>query len=256
MLIPRLENHARVPKGPLKSVDLTCNSYFYRQLLNDERRTLFDYILDFSKRELVPRTCDIHTGKLSYSALIPLLKEFCSIGIPTKLGGDDNFCRIVDTAILHQNLAYGSASAAAFFDVDGLFPFVLMLAGNEEQQETYVRKIAKGEIIGSYALSDINCASDVANMNSLTFSKTDRGFVLNGSKIFVTNGPIADYTIAFATESGTATTRKNISAFIVPVKKEGVNGFVSEKPMEKIGWRGSPPQSSPLMRLRFPKKTS
>lgn len=239
MPTPRLPDHSRQPKGPLNSHALMRHSFLYQKLLTEERRVLFDYVREFSQRELAPRTCDLHTGKMPASELPPLLKKFCPIGIPERLGGNDDWSGLVDTAILHQNLAYGSASAAAFFDVDGLFPFVLMLAGNEAQQAHYVPKIANGEIIGCYGLSDPRCASDVAKMSSLTFKRDGDSFVLNGSKTFITNGPIADNAIVFAIDPENPKTYKNVTAFVVPAKREGSNGFVADSPMDKIGWRAS-----------------
>ena len=239
MVLLALERHGKPKKGPLMSIDLARNSAVFRRFFSDERKTLFEQVRDVSQRVLAPDTCKLHKGEVKLEEKLPELTQFRGIGIPPEFGGVEEFQGIVDMAIVHENLAYGSASASAFFDGNGLFATPIMLAGSHAQKERYLPRLARGEIVGCYGLTDLQCGSDVANMSTLKFVKEGMVYRLNGSKTFVTNAPIADYAVVFAREQGNDDRYRNITAFIVPVKTAAANGFVPEKPMDKLGWRAS-----------------
>ena len=243
-----LKDNSKNPEGPVYSKDLMKNSFIYRTLLDSDRKELYEWVRGFSEKELVPRTIKLHKGEAKFKGhkgdvapeQIVNLDQFRPIGVPARYeGGMDEFAGIVDLVILHQVLAYGSASAAAFFDGHGLFVCPLLLAGTEAQKAFYLPKMVSGEWTGCYGLTDLNCGSDVAHMTTLQYEKQGDLYLLNGAKTFVTNGPFADHTVAFAKEKGNDATYKNITAFIVPAAKNGTPGFVAEKPMDKLGWRAS-----------------
>ncbi len=234
-----LDRHAKPKKGPLMSIDLTKNSAVFRRFFSDDRRMLFEHVREVSERVLAPDTCRLHTGKVQLEEKLPELAQFRAIGIPAEFGGSTEFQGIVDMVILHQGLAYGSASASAFFDGNGLFATPIMLAGTEEQKRKYLRRLATGEIVGCYGLTDLRCGSDVAHMSTLGFVKQGEVYVLNGRKTFVTNAPIADYAVVFAVERVNSDKYRNIAAFVVPRDRDTQNGFKPENPMDKLGWRAS-----------------
>ena len=242
-----LQDHSKNPAGPVYSKDIMKNSLVYRTLFNDDRKELYNLVRDFAKRELVPRTIKLHKGEAKFKRHhgdvkpeeIVDLDEFRGIGVPEKYGGFDVWAGIVDLVILHQNLAYGSASAAAFYDGHGLFVGPLLLAGTDAQKAFYIPKMVSGDWTGCYGLTDLNCGSDVAHMTTLQYEKQGGLYLLKGAKTFVTNGPIADHAVVFSKESGNDSAYKNITAFIVPAAKDGAPGFVAEKPMDKLGWRAS-----------------
>lgn len=239
MTIKTLADHAKPKKGPLSSMDLIRNSFMFRKLLGEDRRTLFEHARATSERVLAPDTCKLHTGEVKLEAKLPDLKDLRAVGIPAEYGGSAEFGGIVDSVIVHENLAYGSASAAAFFDGNGLFATPLILAGSEEQKQRYLPALARDEMVGCYGLTDVECGSDVANMRTLAFAEREDRYVLNGTKTFVTNAPVAQHAIVFAKERGNETRYRNIAAFVVPAKTGAGNGFVSGKPMDKLGWRAS-----------------
>ena len=240
MAIATLDNHTKPRKGPLTSLDLARNSFVFRKLLGEDRRTLFEHARTTSERILVPNTCKLHTGEVKLEGdALTALTDLRGVGIPAECGGMEGFDGIVDSVIVHNNLAYGSASAAAFFDGNGLFATPLVLAGSDEQKRRYLPGIASGKTVGCYGLTDLECGSDVANMRTLAFEERDDKYVLNGTKTFVTNAPIAQHAVVFARERGNDIKYRNITAFVVPVKTETVTGFVAGKPMDKLGWRAS-----------------
>ncbi|MBM3229179.1 acyl-CoA dehydrogenase [Candidatus Parvarchaeota archaeon] len=248
MVLKPLSDHTPPQKGAKNSDALMKRSNAFRNLFDDNRKSLFEYTKEVSSKILVPNTVKIHLGELKLNDLFEgakgndgaSLSQFCNIGIPVEFGGYEQGKGIIDSLILHQNMAYGSASAAAFFDGHELLSSPIILAGSQAQKEFFLPKLATREIIGCYSLSDVNCASDVAGMNSLTYTKPAEDYFLNGSKIFVTNGPDAHYTIAFAKESGNENKGKNITAFIVKrATSAGGDGFAPGEPMNKLGWKAS-----------------
>ncbi|MBS3068215.1 acyl-CoA dehydrogenase family protein [Candidatus Micrarchaeota archaeon] len=239
MVLLVLDKHAKPKKGPLMSLDLARNSAVFRRFFSEDRRALFEQVRDVSQRVLAPDTCRLHTGNATLEEKLPELAQFRGVGIPAEFGGIAEFQGIVDMVILHENLAYGSASASAFFDGNGLFATPIMLAGTEVQKRKYLTDLVAGKIVGCYGLTDLQCGSDVANMSTLRFAKQGEVYVLNGSKTFVTNAPIAHFTVVFAVERGNEERYRNITVFIVPAKNACADGFVAEKPMDKLGWRAS-----------------
>jgi len=138
--------------------------------------------------------------------------------------------------IAQEELARGCAST--FLSVGasvGLFGSPLRMFGNAEQKSEIVPGLVSGDLVGAWALTEPHCGTDAAAMKT-TARKTDRGWVLNGSKMFITNGHCADWIIVAAItdpEAGYG----GISNFLV---KKGTPGLSATAPLEKMGVRGSP----------------
>lgn len=110
----------------------------------------------------------------------------------------------------------------------------LQLNGNEEQQQKYMPGLVAGTSIGALAMSETGAGSDVVSMKT-TAKAVDGGFVLNGTKMWITNGPDADVIVVYAkTEPEKAS--KGITAFIVEKK---FDGFSCARKLDKMGMRGS-----------------
>jgi isovaleryl-CoA dehydrogenase len=110
----------------------------------------------------------------------------------------------------------------------------IVLNGSEEQKEKYLPKLCSGEYIGALAMSEVGAGSDVMSMR-LKADKVDGGYVLNGSKFWITNGPDAGVLVVYATVDHKLG-HKGITAFIVENK---FKGFSVGKKIDKIGMRGS-----------------
>ncbi|KAI6799310.1 acyl-CoA dehydrogenase NM domain-like protein [Hortaea werneckii] len=111
----------------------------------------------------------------------------------------------------------------------------LMLNGNEEQKSQYLPGLVSGEKVGALAMSEHNAGSDVVSMK-MTAKEVDGGYVLNGTKMWITNGPDADLIIVYAkTEPDAAS--KGITAFLVEAKN--AKGFSCARKLDKLGMRGS-----------------
>src|SRR6202163_2126030 len=106
--------------------------------------------------------------------------------------------------------------------------------GNDEQRRKYLPKLVAGEHVGALAMSEPGAASDVVSMRTRADKKGDR-YILNGSKMWITNGPVADTVVVYAKTDRTAGAR-GITAFII---ENGFPGFARAQKLDKLGMRGS-----------------
>src|ERR1700704_551329 len=106
--------------------------------------------------------------------------------------------------------------------------------GNEKQKRKYLPKLISGEHVGSLAMSEPGAGSDVVSMSTRAEKKADR-YVINGSKMWITNGPVADTLVVYAKTDATAGPR-GITAFII---EKGMKGFSTAQKLDKLGMRGS-----------------
>src|SRR5690606_30038158 len=120
---------------------------------------------------------------------------------------------------------------------------------NEEQKKNFLYRLATGEALGAYALSEPGAGSDVAAMKT-TAKKDGDAYVLNGNKVWITNGGVADIYIVFAKTDPDAR-HKGISAFIV---EKGTEGFSFGKKEKKLGIRSSPTTELIFENCRVPKE--
>ena len=131
---------------------------------------------------------------------------------------------VMDTrsiCIIRETLARHSGLADFAFAMQGLGSGAISLAGSPEQQKRYLAKVAKGEAIAAFALSEPDAGSDVAAMQCT--AKVEDGFaILNGCKTWISNGGIADFYLVFA-RSGEAPGARGISAFIVDADTPGLS---------------------------------
>ena len=131
---------------------------------------------------------------------------------------------VMDTrsiCIIRETLARHSGLADFAFAMQGLGSGAISLAGSPEQQQRYLAKVAKGEAIAAFALSEPDAGSDVAAMQCT--AKVEDGFaILNGCKTWISNGGIADFYLVFA-RSGEAPGARGISAFIVDADTLGLS---------------------------------
>ncbi|HZL40503.1 MAG TPA: isovaleryl-CoA dehydrogenase [Pseudolabrys sp.] len=106
--------------------------------------------------------------------------------------------------------------------------------GSAEQKKKYLPKLISGEKVGALAMSEPGAGSDVVSMRTRADKKDDR-YILNGSKMWITNGPVADTLVVYAKTDRTAGAR-GITAFIV---EKGMKGFAPAQKLDKLGMRGS-----------------
>jgi isovaleryl-CoA dehydrogenase len=134
-----------------------------------------------------------------------------------------------------EEVSRGSASVGLSYGAhSNLAVNQLRRNGNDAQKRKYLPKLISGEHVGALAMSEPEAGSDVVGMRTRADKKGDR-FVLNGNKMWITNGPIADTLIVYA-KTDPAAGPRGISAFII---EKGMKGFSTAQKLDKLGMRGS-----------------
>ena len=110
----------------------------------------------------------------------------------------------------------------------------IFLAGNDSQKKKWIPRLAGGEWLASWGLTEPGAGSDASNSRTTAVKKGDR-YVLNGSKMWITNGPVADTLVVYAKTDAAAGPR-GITAFII---EKGMAGFSTAQKLDKLGMRGS-----------------
>jgi butyryl-CoA dehydrogenase len=139
-----------------------------------------------------------------------------------------------DYSIALEEIAKYSVPYAVTISVSSMVQTILSDFGTIEQKEAYLPPLATGEEIGAFCLSESHSGSDAASLKT-TAKKVDGGYLLNGSKMWITSGGIAKTYIVMARTGGEGS--KGVSAFIV---RDGTPGFNFGKAEKKMGWKTSP----------------
>jgi len=203
--------------------------------LTEDQKMLKAMVRDFATRELEPIAAQIDEESRFPAESVKKMAELGLMGIPfpEKYGGSGG--KSLDFCIVIEGLAYGCFATSGIYAVTaGLAGLPLYRFGNEEQRQRFVVPVAKGEKLACFALTEANAGSDVASLET-TATRQNGGYVLNGTKIFVTNGSEADIVVVFATIDKSLR-HKGITAFIV---EKDTPGFSVGKHENKLGHRGS-----------------
>jgi isovaleryl-CoA dehydrogenase len=204
--------------------------------LTEEQRMLQEQVARFVDQEVIPRAPIIDEEERFPEENFRAMADMGLFGIALPEGyggaGSDFFsCVLVMEELMRGCVSTGNTYGAhAILCTESLFR-----NGNEEQRRRFLPDLIAGKKIGALALTEPGAGSDALSLRCRAEKKGD-GYVLNGSKTFITNGPIADVAIVYAKTNPEAGP-KGISAFIV---EAGFPGFTRGKPMKKMGVRGSP----------------
>ena len=156
---------------------------------------------------------------------LPFPEEYGGVG-----AGDLGYCLALEQ-FGRTNAAYANLIGAH----TSIGAMSIYLGGSEEQKRRLVVPLAKGEKLGAFALTEPSSGSDAASLQT-TATRANGQWVLNGTKIWVTNGPIADVVVVYAANDRAKGARGGISAFIV---EKGARGFSVARVDHKMGLRGS-----------------
>ncbi len=220
----------------------------YGEFLTEDHHAIREMVRDFATREIAPKSAEVDRDARFPEETFAALGKLDLLGllVPTEYGGAGADYRSYAIAVEEIGRACGSTglSYAAHCSL-GINP--IKLFGTEEQKQKWLPKLASGEHLGCWALTEPGTGSDAAAQK--TTAKKDGDFwVLNGTKQFITNGTHADVAIIMAmTEPELG--RKGISSFVV---EKGTEGFYVSKVEKKMGMRGSPTTSLTMDNCRIP----
>jgi len=213
--------------------DRRTDEVFAPEDFTEEQRMIARAAEDFMETEMVPRLPEILA--LRYDATRELLRKAGEVGllgveIPVEYGGLG--LDKVSGCLIAEKAARDGSFAVSFTGHVGIGSLPIVYFGTEEQKRKYLPRLASGEWIGSYSLSEASSASDAMNARArASLSADGRHWVLNGEKMWLTNAGFADLYITFAKVDG-----QHFTAFVIEKGTPGVSLGAEER---KTGIKGS-----------------
>ncbi len=203
----------------------------------DEQLAFRDQVLKFSQNEIAPYAEEYdEKGEFCWEAW-KKMGEFGLLGLhfPEEYGGADS--DVVTACLAAEAMAEGGADGGLTLSWGAhtyLAADTILQHGTKEQKEKYLSKMATGEWVGCMGLTEPNAGSDAASIATTAVKKGDK-WILNGTKMFITNGPIADICVVYAS-TDKEKRHMGMSGFIV---EKGTKGFGVSKTLKKMGVKTS-----------------
>jgi glutaryl-CoA dehydrogenase len=219
--------HLRPQDGDLYNIDAA---------LTEEERAIRDTIRKFVDDSIIPVIGDCHVEGRFPKEIIPGLAELGVFGanLPEEYGcaGLSN----VAYGLICQELERGDSGVRSFASVQGsLVMYPIFAFGSEEQKREYLPKLAKGELIGCFGLTEPDFGSDPGGMITRAREQPDGSWILNGAKMWITNGSNAHIAIIWA-KAGATDDQASIRGFVVPTSTAG---FSANDQKGKLSLRAS-----------------
>ncbi len=204
--------------------------------LTFEQRRIQQAVREFALHEVAPKARVADENGVFDLSLVTRMAELGLLGGPLEAEYGGSGMDYVSFVLACEELGRADSSARGFLTVHaGLVTGCIRSSGTPEQCRYYLPKLANGDMIGCYCLTEPEAGSDAASLRTTAREDGD-GYVLDGEKIWITNGTIADIAVVFANQDPAAG-RKGISAFLV---ETGVAGFRRERqPGHELGHRAS-----------------
>ena len=203
--------------------------------LGDDIDTLRTSIAQFARDRIAPIAAEIDRENRFPRELWPELGELGLLGITVEEAYGGAALGYLAHVVAMEEISRASASVGLSYGAhSNLCVNQLRRWGTDAQKEKYLPKLISGEHVGALAMSEPGAGSDVVGMRTRAEKRGD-SYVLTGSKMWITNGPIADVLIVYATLDPQLSSR-GITAFII---ERGMQGFSTAQKLDKLGMRGS-----------------
>ncbi len=203
--------------------------------LGDDINALRDLVHRWSQEKLAPRAAEIDETNTFAADLWPQLGELGLLGVTADESCGGSGMGYLAHVIVMEEISRASASIGLSYGAhSNLCVNQINKNGTAEQKARYLPKLCSGENIGALAMSEPGAGSDVVSMKLHAEKRNDR-FILNGNKMWITNGPDADTLIVYAKTDLDAGS-KGITAFLI---EKTMTGFSTAQKLDKLGMRGS-----------------
>lgn len=204
-------------------------------ILNEIQIAVRDTVRAFAQEQLLPRSAEFEAAKCYPAGFFEELAQLGLMGMtaPSDIGGSglDN----VSYALALIEIAAGDGSLSTIVSIhNSLIISGLLNLGSEYQKQLFLGDLISGKMVGAFALTEPDAGSDASSLRTRA-TKVAGGWLLNGTKQFITSGRIAGLTIVFAVTDPSAG-KKGISAFLVPTDR---TGYLVEKIEHKLGQSAS-----------------
>jgi alkylation response protein AidB-like acyl-CoA dehydrogenase len=233
------DNQASIKGGEFLIKETDASQVFIPEEFTEEQQMIADTCRDFIRTEVSPRVDEIDKAKSPelMSSLMDKAGELGLLGtsVPEEYGG---FGMSFNTSMLVAEVTgAGHSFSVALSAHTGIGTLPIVYYGNEAQKAKYLPMLATGQWKAAYCLTEPDSGSD-ANSGKTTavLSEDGKAYVLNGQKMWITNGGFADVFIVFAKIVENGKTDKNLTAFIV---EKGFGGITMNEPEHKMGIKGS-----------------
>jgi alkylation response protein AidB-like acyl-CoA dehydrogenase len=188
--------------------------------LNEELKDLQRAVREFSEKEIKPFGKEFD-NKADYPW--DIYRKAAKLGyigasVPEEYGGAGMGC--LAEAVISTELTRGDSSIGSAIDLAVLGIPMILKHGTEEQKEKYIPRVLKGKAPSAIAITEPDCGTDVSAIKTKALKVEDGGWIINGTKTFITNGSIADWVVVMA-KTSPELGYKGISAFIVETSSEG-----------------------------------
>ncbi|MBM2831126.1 MAG: acyl-CoA dehydrogenase [Dehalococcoidia bacterium] len=202
---------------------------------NEEQKMFREAIRDFAEKDIAPLVNDAEEKERFPAHLFPHMGQlgYLCPKYPAELGGG-GLGKMGDCILVEEVARVCVGISAALIIQSGLATAAMFAHGREEQKKKYLMPAITGKKIGAFGLTEANAGSDVAAIQT-TATKSGKGYTLNGSKMFITNGPIADYVVVAAYTDKSKGAKGGISLFILDKETPGY----TFRPMVKVCFRSS-----------------
>ena len=203
--------------------------------LGEDIEMLRDTVGSFAQAKIAPCAAEIDRSNKFPRELWPQLGELGLLGITVEEEWGGAGMGYLAHCVAMEEISRASAAIGLSYGAhSNLCVNQLRRNGSDEQKKRYLPKLISGEHVGALAMSEPNAGSDVVSMRTRADKNGDR-YILNGTKMWITNGPLADTMVVYAKTDPTAGSR-GITAFIV---EKAFKGFSSGQKLDKLGMRGS-----------------
>ncbi|WP_313133019.1 acyl-CoA dehydrogenase [Anaerocolumna sp.] len=217
--------------------------------LSKEHEMARNLFREFAQKEVKPLAREIDETEAFPKETVEKMKKFGFLGIPISKEDGGQGCDTLTYVLCVEELAKVCGTTSVIVSAHtSLCSDPLRKFGTKEQKEKFLKPLARGEKLGAFGLTEPNAGTDAAGQQTKAVLAGDE-YILNGSKIFITNGKEADTYIIFAMTDKSKGTR-GISAFIV---EKGTPGFAFGTKEKKMGIRGSATYELTFTDCRIPK---
>jgi acyl-CoA dehydrogenase len=215
--------------------------------LSDEQRALRDLSREFAEREIRPVAADYDERSQHPADVIAKAHEVGLMNphIPEELGGPG--LSAFEQILIGEELAWGCSGIATSIVANILGSLPVLLAGTDDQKREWLSPLLAEPLLCSFGLTEPGAGSDVSAIQS-TATRDDGDYVLNGSKMFITNAGEAAWFVIFAS-TDRAAGHRGLSAFVVPADS---NGVVVEEHLDKLGQRATDTSALAFQDVRVP----
>jgi acyl-CoA dehydrogenase len=202
--------------------------------LTDEQRELRALARSFAEKEIRPKAAEYDEHQCHPADIIAKVHEIglMNLHLPESLGGSELPC--FDGMLVGEELNWGCSGIGTSIGANGLAAGPILVAGTDEQKKQWLGPLVEAPVLGCFGLTEPGAGSDVSGIQTTAVRKGDE-YVVNGSKMFITNAGHASWMVCFAS-TDLSKGRKGLSAFVIPMDAAGVT---IEKHLDKMGQRAT-----------------